>query len=164
MPYTFENDNELIADGDYEAVIERAEVKVIPTSGKEKFSVMFRIRNDVEQPCKNRVIFDDIWKSKNDPEHFNQKRINKILGTQAVKEGEAFETIDDIAKKMLGGYLIIHVGHEFDDYYGEDRNRIVWFAKTKNGAQKLGGEVPAPTSTPSKPKPKPEIDDEDLPF
>ena len=61
--------HDLVAEGDYEVYIEEIEKKTLP-SGKEKLSVRYRIRADVEQEYKNRVLFEDIWAEKQNPEFF----------------------------------------------------------------------------------------------
>ena len=93
--YDASDANGLMKENDYEAIIERMEVKTIP-SGKNKLSVMFRIRNDVEQPYGNKCLFKDIWAEKDNPEVFNRKQINQLLGTQQIKDGTEFESINDI--------------------------------------------------------------------
>lgn len=158
--YVYEggSQNGLIKDGDYEVILERMERVTIP-SGKEKLTLMFRIRTDIEgQAFGNKCVFEDIWKEKNSPEHFNRKRINQLLGTQEIKEGTVFENINGIIDYMVGTCLIINVGTEFDDYSGEDKNKVKFYKSSKAKPKKLGGE-------PVKRKAEPVvIDDDDLPF
>ena len=165
--YTYENQNDLKEDGDYEVFVEKMEVRILP-SGTEKLFVQYRIRDDVEQKYKNSCLFEDIWHEKDNPNLFNRKRINKLLGTQDVKEGQVFANINEICNFMLGKKLIVHLVTQYNDYRGEEENSISYYKRTANAPQQLKG---APTPTQPKadnslPKPVsiPEIDDDDLPF
>lgn len=160
--YTYENDsNDLKEEGDYEVRVEKMEIRVLP-SGTEKLFLQYRIRDDVEQKYKNACLFEDIWHEKENPNLFNRKRINKLLGTQEVKEGTVFESINKICDFMLGKDLMVHLVKQFDDYKGEEINSISYYKKTNSAPKTLGSaeNKPAP-STPTKPI---EIDDNDLPF
>lgn len=153
--YTYENTGSggLMPNGDYEAVIERMEVKTTST-GKEKLSIMYRVRSDVEQQYKNKCIFEDIWHDKERPNMFNIRRINMLLGTQAIEPGTTFNGVDEIIEFLLGSYLIIHVNQVFDDYRNEDVNKVGWY-KSSNYKPKSLGTSEKQTSI---------VDDEDLPF
>lgn len=156
MPYTYDQNDtfSLIPDGEYEAQIERIE-KRETASGKRKLSVQFRIRSDVDQQCKNRVVFEDIWAEKDNPDFYNRKRLNKLIGTQKIEDGHVFGDIDDVIGFLTGAYLIISVGKEFDDYTGEDRQRVRFYKPSKNGAKEIG----------AKPEPADANDaEDDLPF
>lgn len=155
--YTFKRESALIKDGDYEAVIEKAEVRTLPTSGKEKLSITFIIRGDVDQPYAQRRVFEDIWKERESPEHFNRRRLNMLLSTQDVKDGTVFETIDDIIGTLIGGFVIIHVATVFDDYRGEDVNKISYYKTSKHKPEAIGAPVAETTK-------EMEVDDDKLPF
>lgn len=152
MAYTFNKSeavqNDLVSEGDYEVQIERIEKKTLPVSGKEKLSVMFRIRSDVEQPNKNRVVFEDIWSEKSNPEFFNRKRINQLMGTQKIEDGRVFDTISDVIDFLDGSYLRIHVAIEFDDYSGRDRNQVKYYMSSKFGKKELAKPEPEPDAIP----------------
>lgn len=158
--YTYENDNDLKEEGDYEVRVEKMEIRVLP-SGTEKLFLQYRIRDDVEQKYKNACLFEDIWHEKENPNLFNRKRINKLLGTQEIKEGTVFESINKICDFMLGKYLMVHLVKQFDDYKGEEINSIAYYKKTNSAPKRLGSEENKPTPAPSKPV---EINDDDLPF
>lgn len=158
--YTYENDNELKVEGDYEVIVEKMEVRILP-SGTEKLFVQYRIREDVEQKYKNACLFEDIWHEKDNPNLFNRKRINRMLGTQEVKEGTVFPNINAICDFMIGQKLVVHLVKQFDDYKGEEINSIAYYKRTNNGSKKLG-ENPAPIA--NAPIPAVGISDDDLPF
>lgn len=156
MPYKYEKTSSLVKNGDYEAKLENIERKTLP-SGTEKLSLTWRIRDDIEgQSYGNKVLFEDIWREKESPEHFNRKRINQLLGTQKeVKEGTVFETINDIIEYMIGKYAIIHVDEVFDDYRGEDINKISYYKSSNQTPKQLGTQIKSSSSV---------VDNDDLPF
>ena len=138
MAYTYEKTSSLVKTGDYEARLEVMEVKTLP-SGTEKLSLMWRIRDDIEgQSYGNKVLFEDIWREKESPEHFNRKRINQLLGTQKdIKEGEVFDNINKIIAYMVGRNAVIHVDNVFDDYRGEDVNKVSYYKSSNQLPKKL---------------------------
>lgn len=140
MPFIFEKDKEftLIKDGEYEAIIESAEIKTIP-SGRDKIALTYKIREINNQAFANRKIFEDIWEDKDVKGLFNEKRLNKLMSSALpdLKDGTTFESINDVLNSLIGQKLIIVVKTEFDDYYGKDRNRIYYYKKTKAPDQKM---------------------------
>lgn len=164
--YDASDANGLVKEGDYEAIIERMEVKTIP-SGKNKLSVAFRIRDDVDQAYKNKWMFKDIWAEKDNPEVFNRKQINQLLGTQEIKDGTEFASINEIIKFLENSTLIIHVSIEFDEWRGEDVNTISYYKKTKIVPQLVGGDEEDVKPKPQNKKKTEKVDvieDDDLPF
>jgi hypothetical protein len=145
-----------LPEGDYEVAVEKAELKTLQSSGKIKISLWLRIRSDVEQEGKGRVVFDDIWKEKEHPEFFNRKRLNAILGALDTKDGTVFDTIQDLLSAIRGGHLIAHVVQEFDQFHGETINRVKFYNKSKVKPQSL---APAASGTAGI-----ELSDDELPF
>lgn len=158
MPYTYkkEDDFELIPNGKYECQIEKAEFKETPTNHRKKIALTIKVRSDIEQPCKGRTLFDDIWTSKEDGITYDERKINRILGTQDIPEGTTFDTIQDVVKAIVGVYLVCAVEIKHDDYNGKDVNRVNHYEESKNKPQTLGGEAPTASAI--------ELDDEDIPF
>ena len=137
--YTYKNEKVLIPEGDFEVKVEEMGVNILP-SGKKKLAIRFRIRDDIEgQSYGNKCLFDDIWTDKESPEHFNRKRINQLLGTQDIKEGTVFEDIYKISEFMKGACLQVHVVIVFDEYRGEDVNKIAYYKSSNQKPQTLGG-------------------------
>lgn len=129
--YTKKSEYGLIDEGAYECVLETATIGQTP-NGTDKIDLKFRIRADIEQKFKGRYIFDTIWKDKTNPNLFDTKKINKLLGTQRdIKEGETFNTIEDVIKVLNGALMIVNVKTGFNEYYGEDRNYIAYYTPTK---------------------------------
>lgn len=139
MAYTFtkSEDYGLIAEGEYEAIIESIVVTTVPTTGTEKIAIKFKIRNDLEQEFKGRILFEDIWKEKENPQFFNRKRLNQLMGTQDVKDGQVFQTVDNIVEFLNGAKLIVVVKKEMDTYRNKEVNRIAYYKSSKVKPQKF---------------------------
>lgn len=136
MAYKYDSSdaNGLVKVGEYEALIESLEVRTTQ-NGKNKLTVKFRIRSDVEQAYRNKIMFKDIWEDKEEPDKFNVKQINRLLSTQPdIQNGQEFENINKIIEFLTGKALIIHIAVEFDDYHGVDINTIDYYKKSKIGA------------------------------
>lgn len=147
-----------VPEGDYEVIIERIDRRVAPTSGREKLAIQFRIRSDVEQPQKNRVLFDDVWTEKDNPEFFNRKKINQLLGTQKdLEDGTKFDTVNDVVQYLIGRELIAHVKVKFDDYRGMDVNGIAYYKPSKATPKAIKVEDPKPVDPT-------EAEEDDIPF
>lgn len=162
MSYKFDKSeatsNELLPEGDYECYVEKAEFKATKTAGRKKISLQIRVRNDVEQECKNRVLFDDIWSDKETNTVYDGKKINRIMGTQDIPDGKEWLTIQDVVKDMIGINLIAHVVKKHDDYNDCDINQIQYYKTSEHMPQKLGDE---PTE---KNIPDDFISDDEIPF
>ena len=65
MSYTYENEIKVLKEGDYEGVL-GAYKTVSERTGVEYIRLEFKIRDDVEQEGKNRIIFDNIFQEKNE--------------------------------------------------------------------------------------------------
>lgn len=154
--YTYERQqSELKKDGEYEVRIEKMEVRTLP-SGVEKLFLQYRIRDDIEgQAYKGACIFEDIWHEKDNPNVFNRKRINQLLGTQDVKEGTVFDSINDVINFLLGKPLIVVLVTKYDDYRGENINSVNYYRSSKQKPKTMGETTQQKSNV---------VDDKDLPF
>lgn len=166
MSYTYEKvDLELVPAGDYEVTLEVFEKRLAGANKTEKLYLQYRIRSDVEQPRKNSCLFEDIWKEKESPEHFNRKRINQLLGTQNVKDGQVFDTINDVINFMLGSNLKLHVTVEFDEYQGRNINRVAWYRSSDFKNKSIEQPKPEPKQEEVPPElKKVDLTDAEIPF
>lgn len=73
---------DLIPDGTYECIIDKAEIKKSKSSGNNYISVELTIRSDVEQQCKGRKVFDVIAKDKEKPDDYDHQKVALIVATQ----------------------------------------------------------------------------------
>jgi hypothetical protein len=148
MSYTFakgQDKYELIKEGEYEVTLETI-LEATTMSGKKKLDIVFRIREDVEQEHHNRVVFEAIWQEK-ETSFYNRKRLNQLLGTQEVKDGTTFNTIQDIIETLKNAKLRVKLIVAFDDYKKQDVNKIAFYKSTQKPNKKIV-----------------EVKDEDLPF
>ena len=58
-----ENNYSIVPEGEYEVIITKAEESV-HRNGKPKIDLTFTIRNDVDQECKDRLLFLTMWKKR----------------------------------------------------------------------------------------------------
>lgn len=154
--YVYNGESNLMEEGAYEVTIEAIERRVLP-SGKEKLVVKYRVRTDVEQKYRNRCVYEDIWAERENPNYFNRKRINQLLGTQHIEEGTSFETINDVIDYLMYANLIINVAIEMDTYRGKDVNVVSYYNSSKIKPNSLDEENPKGDNLP-------EVNDDDLPF
>jgi len=148
MSYTFakgQDKYELIKEGEYEVTLETI-LEATTMSGKKKLDIVFRIREDVEQEHHNRVVFEAIWQEK-ETSFYNRKRLNQLLGTQEVKDGTTFNSIQDIIETLKNAKLRVKLIVAFDDYKKQDVNKIAFYKSTQKPNKKIV-----------------EVKDEDLPF
>lgn len=125
------NDNvefELIDENEYEVVLEKLEPKTSNKNGKTTnyLSVMFVIRDDVDQQFKKRKIWYTIFAKENDPA-FNFNEINSLIITQEKRSDykSHFNNLDEIYQYLVGLHLRLKIGVEFNKFKGKDDNNIV---------------------------------------
>jgi hypothetical protein len=138
--YVFEKQEDygLLKDGEYEVRLEKIEQKTTQ-NGKENLSLMFRVRDDVEQEFQNRVLFESIWKEK-DTDFYNRKRLNQLIGTQHFEDGTSFESIGDIINELNGSSLIVVITTKFNDYQNKDENSISYYKSSNHLPKSLKSE------------------------
>lgn len=142
MPYTYNEEDakkndeyEPIPEGDYECFIE--DIVKGENNNAKYLRVQLRLRDDVEQECKNRVLSDFI--RMDDTGKYNPKKINKILSTQKdIKNGQVFETIEDVINFLKGQYLIVHI--KINEWQGKKTNNVYFYKPTEHPANTLGGD------------------------
>ena len=151
MGYTYNAENNVKKEGVYECFIEKMEQGETP-SGVKRVNITFRIRSDVEQDYKGAVIYDTIWREKDNAEFYDRKKINRLLGTQKVKEGTSYESIDAIIKFLAGAKLQVNLGVRFSEYSGKDENYVKYYGSSKVAEQSFTTNDTI------------EVNEEDLPF
>lgn len=149
--YTYNAESSVKKEGAYECIIEKMEIGETQ-SGVKRVNITFRIRSDVEQAYKGGTIFDTIWREKENPDFFDRRKVNRLLGTQNVKEGTTFGSIDEIVKFLTGQPLQVNLGTRFSEYSGKDENVVKFYSSSKVVAQTFTDNETI------------EITEEDLPF
>lgn len=119
--------NELIPEGFYECIITNAEIRQTQ-NGKYKVGFMLTIRNDIQQPCVNRVLFLDIWRKKeptpadDQVDGFNFAQLMAVSRAARIPSGQNFESLEQFLKALTGRLLIAEVKHE--EYNGKPVVRV----------------------------------------
>lgn len=154
MAYTYKKEEEnkefeAIPEGNYECLIEKI-VKGESANGNKYLRVQLRIRDDIEQQCKNRVLSDFIRYDET-TQQYNEKKINRLLYSQKTPENTRFETIEEIIDKLTGGYLIASI--KTSEWQGKTTNNVYFYKPTEHPAKTLGGKVK-----------EEDIVDDDMPF
>lgn len=138
MGYEFSNQEtyDLIPEGDYEVVLETAEIKKTKDETKRYINCMFKIREDVEQGSKGRVVFDTIWSDRENPNQFDKRKLHKILLTQGPNGKYSFADDDEIVQHINGLTMIVHVNKNgADQYHQEDYNEVKYCSYKPSKAQ-----------------------------
>lgn len=169
----------LLDKGDYEVILDKIEIKQ-SSNGNEYATLQYKVRSDVDQSFKNRVLFDTIFKEKDKEGRitgfYNRARITKILKAIFPENTPLnFQSAEDIFETMVGHKLVVNVNQKYDEFWGEDKNYIVYFKPTKHGDKTLdtsaGSEVKKEVSSQTESE-KDDlyestlnlINDDDLPF
>lgn len=165
-----EGGNSLKPEGDYEVIIDTAEV-TRTQSGKDKINIVYIIRNDVQQSYQNGLIFDSIWKKKNPNEDdrsiggFNFGQLMAIANAANLPDGKEYADLNALLAELVGKPLRVHLYH--DDYNDKqyekiDRHEPTTLAAVKHKAK--GKPAPTRTAAPAPaPVPAAAVDD-DYPF
>lgn len=117
----------LVPEGLYECIITNAEIRQTK-NGKYKVGFMLTIRNDIQQPCANRVLFMDIWRKKeptsadDQVDGFNFAQLMAVSRAAQIPSGQSFESLEQFMQALCGRLLIARVKHE--TYNGETSEKV----------------------------------------
>ncbi|MDE5754826.1 MAG: DUF669 domain-containing protein [Oscillospiraceae bacterium] len=135
MAFNFSNKPEAtsfeqIPEGDYEVFVEKAEER--PTkSGRMQLSIQLRIRDDVEQACKKRMLFLNIFQKTPEKltdadrqvENYNYNHLYHLLDmTGILRSGKSFDSMADICRLLAGCEMRVTVYYE--NWNGRLQERI----------------------------------------
>lgn len=150
-----EGGNPLKPEGDYEVIIDTAEV-TRTQSGKDKINIVYVIRNDVQQAYQNGLIFDSIWKKKKPNEDdqsiggYNFGQLMAIADAAKLPDGKEYAGLDDFLAELKGKPLRVHLYHDdYNDKWYEkiDRHEPTTLTAVKHKAK--GKSAPAQTAAPA---------------
>lgn len=141
-------------EGDYEVVIDTAEIDV-NKNGKEYIKLVYVIRNDVTQNYQNGLIFHSIWKKSDDKQNdddrsiggFNFGQLMAVVEAANLPDGKEYATLDDLLSELVGKSIKVHLYHDdYNDKWYEkiDRHMPTDFPKVKHKAK--SPEKNAPTA------------------
>ena len=179
---------ELVPEGDYETVIENA-METATQRGYPYISVRCRIRGDVPQDCRGKLIFYDLWPKKNPTQEdeavngYSFKQIMSLSRAAELANGAHFSGMDDWCDALVGRAVRLSVEHS--EYNGRTSARVKWANPTNHPEvayppqehpAQSAAPAPAPaarrsgTARAAAPKPaapsdfRPLEDDDDIPF
>ena len=122
-----EGGNTLKPEGDYEVIIDTAEV-TRTQSGKDKINIVYVIRNDVQQPCQNGLIFNSIWKKKEpnaddmSVDGYNFGQLMAVAAAAKLPDDKEYASLGDFLAELSGKPMKVHLYH--DDYNGKTYEKI----------------------------------------
>ena len=147
-----------IPDGKYEMVIKEV-IEGEAQSGTKFIQFSLVVRNDIEQPRQNAVVFHKVWQSK-ETGTYNQKTFNTIGWAAQMDENKKYKKMEEVFADLANKPVLVRVKNETSEYNGktyENRNVKSWEISQYPivAHQWKDGTTTAQTV---------EIDDEDLPF
>ena len=130
--YNAEKTVKLIEDGEYEVVI--SEMSLKPSKNDtETLKITYKIRDDVEQTNKNRLVFENIWLGS----EFHKKKINNLLYCVEAPKDQEFNNIKDVITYCTGKKVIAKIIKKVDDYYGDERNFVQFIKPSLHKDQQI---------------------------
>lgn len=117
----------LMPEGEYEIIIKSANEDATK-SGTVYINIPLIVRNDVEQPYKNKYIFYSIWKNKQTGE-YNPKAFNTIAKAIGIENGRKFANLEEMLESFKGKTARITLKHE--EYNGKTSERVSFWNPTK---------------------------------
>lgn len=145
--------SDLIEDGTYEGVI-KMEMRT-SLAGKNYISIQVRIRDDIEQEFKNRVVFDMITKDKNNENEFVKWKVFKILKAIDCPNNKEFSDYEEYMDFVTGSFLRVKIASKLDTYDNKNKNYIADYMVTEYPTNKL---------VPSANMQEIEVPEDDIPF
>lgn len=131
---------DLIEPGDYEFLLNLEWKK--QKNGNTYLNCAYRIRKDVEQKYQGRLVFDAIYRSKNNPQELNPTKIKAILNAipNARKE---FEDYDELIQYLNGVELkaTVEIEPANPEYASSKDKNIIKFCSQKITEQPSGIKV-----------------------
>jgi len=164
---TFTDEPDLVAEGEYEFVIDSADKKKSKAGTSEFLSLKLKIRTDVPQAHQGRILFLTVFKDKDRPEWYDFRTLKTIIQTQKVtysdgrKWSVSFETPDDCIQYLIGLKLRASVIHEtYDNGAGDGGVK----ASIVKSSFKPTAVVSTSATTTSDTVETPNLSDDSLPF
>jgi hypothetical protein len=105
------SDDELVADGWYEVILDKAEIRTSKRTNNTYINLQFKIRDDVEQAYKGMFVYDIVGHDRAKPELFDMRKLRNLIFTQSKVKGfnPVFRSDDEVVQFLNGIYLKINV-------------------------------------------------------
>lgn len=119
-----------VEDGEYEVICTAASEDATP-GGTIYAKVNLRIRNDINQPCKNQMIFHKCWQRK-ETGRYEMKDFNTIGAAMQLEAGKKYTSLQDVLDDFVGKCCRVSVKNETSEYNGKvyDNLNVKYFNKT----------------------------------
>ena len=117
VDYSKANTFELIPEGEYEAIISDAHVTQ-SKAGTPCISIPLTIRNDVDQPSQNRILYHNMWKRREPTaedlsvDGYSFKQIQSLSKAAGLADGKKYASLDEWAADLENRTIHITVNHE----------------------------------------------------
>ena len=162
----------LLPVGKYEVIIKYAG-ETVSAGGTVYINLAMVIRNDVDQPYKDKFLWDSLFKKKEPTaadkscDGYSSKRIQMISRAVGFLDGQHFASLEDWCEALAGRIALVEIEH--DEYEGKTKARVKWYNETKHEDcyhQWEGEEEEEEYETDVKPATSKAtvVDDDDLPF
>lgn len=160
---------ESLSPGTYEMIIENAMEQVLD-NGKEKISLRYAVRNDVDQPSQNVKQFDSIWMAK-DGSGYVAWQLQRLAKASQIPNGKVFSSLEEFLDTLIGRPIKVTVGE--NEYNGKTYINVTDIQPTtlievRHQEQTAPTEQKQPTATPNDPfaapTQAPTVGNDDLPF
>lgn len=126
--------SDLIPEGEYECIIKYAGEDAT-RGGTVYMGVTMVVRNDVDQPCKNKYIWHHIWQKKEKSpadlacSGYSSKQINAVSKSAKLPNGKTYDTLSDWADELKNKVVRVTVEHE--TYQGRTNAKVKWVNESK---------------------------------
>jgi hypothetical protein len=163
----------LLPPGTYEAVIKHA-FENITKSGVQYIDVPLIVRNDIEQPHKNKYIFHKIWQKKEPNEAdircggYIAAFINSLSKAAGIPNGKAYKSLAELCGDLEGKPVRVTIKHDMYNEQPQVKVDAVEVSKIPDckhvfkSADTMGANLPP--GAPSDFYVDEELSDDDLPF
>lgn len=111
-----------LKDGTYETVVTSSEEKQTQT-GTDYVEVVLAVRNDIQQPSQNALIFHKVWKTK-ETGKYNMKSFNTIGKALNLSQGKQYNSMKELLADFVGKPALVTVKTEESEYGGQTYTNI----------------------------------------
>lgn len=101
--------SDLLPAGEYEVYVAACHFNATQ-GGTEYLDLQLRVRDDLEQPQKNRKVFEALWLSAKALE-FTQRTMNIISKLCGIDDGKEYESLDQWGADITGKFMRVKVIH-----------------------------------------------------
>ena len=132
--YSDISDFELIPKGEYEVIITKIEERTTQ-NGATGLNFTLVIRNDVEQACKNRLIFLTLWKRKEPTQAdlqvqgYSFKQVMQLAKAVRLPAGKSYETVYKLCNDLVNRVMRVTIGHR--EYNGKIYEDVKYMIESK---------------------------------